>query len=206
MVPIYETDLTRERNRPSDWDHYELWEAVELRERKRRLMWILGTLLVSLSLTAIPVISESRSHWVANKLARELAQQVNVVKHRAILSRSPQRIVFDPSGKLRFRMESVTQCESSPATTAQDEYPLQLKSADNPESFRLVLPDQAQSFGLARVIQEFCFDPIHPDSRLSDEQKPLGFALGSVKDLSENHIDSLSVVLIRGPSAEISFN
>src|SRR5580658_9305807 len=122
MVPIYETDLTAEPGlSPADWRNYELWEKIELRRRRARRLWILGTLVVFMALLSIPTIMGSRGKWRSQVLARELAQTLVSLKKEAAVRRMPQVITFAPDGSLRYRIETVLRCTDERPTLSSHE-------------------------------------------------------------------------------------
>ena len=204
MVPVFETDLKDRENLSVDWQHYELWEKIEQRRRRAKRFWILGTLFVSFCLLSVPTVIENRAKWGARVLSRQLALRIVKMKTEASTHRLAQRIVFSPDGSLSYRIESVERCNVPESSGAG--FPEVLNKGPKADLFRLILPSQGDGMGIPGLVTSFCYDPVEESAALTQEEEALGFGFISVKDLSEQRPDRVSIVLLRGKSAEISFN
>ena len=205
MVPIYETDLNRERHRPSEWDNYELWEKVEAREKKKQRLWVLFTLLVSVFLLSIPLWKESQPRWHALKVANQMAQLLSQMRLRATIERVPYILKFDPSGELNFSIIESNNCLGFSEAKATFEYSNSLRQPPNLEIRRLTALE-GDRLGVPGLISEVCYDPTRGFILENDQLKVAGLAVGSANDLALGRSDRLAVVLIRSGSAEISFH
>src|SRR5579885_1751897 len=113
MAPIHETDLAAERWSKAEWSHYELWEKLELKLRRRKLIWISGTIVVFLALSSVPIIIDRAPKWTAMSISRRLAQVINGMKSEASLKHQPYRIRFAPDGSLAYQVERVPSCKAT---------------------------------------------------------------------------------------------
>jgi hypothetical protein len=202
MVPIYETDLSRERTRPSEWDDYEFWEKVEAREKKKQRLYVLLTLMVSLVLLSLPIWKESLPRWHALRAANEVSQLLAQMRLRATVERAPFVLKFDPAGALRYRITKVDACG---AARTPGEYPSSLKMPATSDVRRLTTLE-GDHLGVPGLIGEVCYDPTRGFVFDEGTQSVAGFAVGSANDLATGRVDRVSVVLLHSGSAEISFN
>ena len=204
MVPVFETDLKDRENPSVDWKHYELWEKIEQRRRKAKRLWILATLFVSLCLLSVPTVIENRPKWRARALSRALALRIVRMKTDASNRRLPQQIVFSQDGSLSYKVETVQRCGGELLNSIEG-YPETLGGASSDE-FRLLNSEQGIALGIPGLVASFCYDPVEEAPGLKQDESVLGFGFITVKDLSDQRSDRVSIVLLRGKSAEISFN
>ena len=146
------------------------------------------------------LIVENGIHWKALKLSRALALRIQKLKTDSSLRRVPQQIVFSNDGRLRYRVETVARCGDS--SDAKD-FP-EILSAE--EGYQILTPQQGEKLGIPGLILSFCYNPVQDSPDLVDDSAAIGFAFMSVKDLAALRLDRVGVVLLRGRSAEISFN
>src|SRR5262245_34313847 len=102
MVPIHDTDVASERWSKAEWEHYELWEKIEQRYRRRRRLWILGTVAVFVALSSIPVIMDRWPHWASVTASRKLASEINALKRDASIEHQAFRLRFEGKGALSY--------------------------------------------------------------------------------------------------------
>lgn len=205
MVPIYETDLIDEKEpSPADWRNYELWEKIELRQKRVQRLWILATILVFTVLLSVPTVLSSRDQWRAQALTRQLAQKLVEIKTQAATQRMPHLITFAADGSLHFSVEVVAQCPDPNSAKSPLRYDQVLKG--EVDGFRLLNRSEGDALGIPGLIQSFCYNPILGPSLLSAPEEVMGFGVVSVKDLTERQAERVSILLLKGESAEISFN
>ena len=202
MVPIHDTDIAEERWSKTEWEGYELWEKVELREIRKRRFWILSTILMFLVLSAIPICIERLPNWVARSLTRQLAQEVNHLKMEASVARMPYRLKFTDSAGLNYTVEKISDCRFPKGEIVRTR---SLNSLSFVNSFTWFTPSHGAEMGVPGLVDQFCYDPLLGSDIAMRGKKMEGLAVIPVKDLSEKRLDRMSILLLTGPSAEISF-
>ena len=220
MVPIHDTDVAEERWSKGEWENYELWEKVEVRLRRNRRVWIGATVLVFLALSAIPIVMDRWQKWATRELAKDLALEINRVKKDAAISRTPLRLVITSQDKFEFSVSQVSSCDNK---TPQINGPTFPNSPATPlpkpsvrtgvlaggkweGRFTVINSEQAEKLGIPGIVNEYCYDPYQGSSVESKPLDAVGFGIIPVKDLTENRIDRLTVLLLTGASADISFD
>jgi len=203
MAPIHDTDIAEERWSRGGWENYELWEKVEVRLRRQKRLWILATAVMFLSLSAVPIVMDRWPKWTSRAMTRKLAQEINHIKWEAIADRAAYRLRFVGEGHLDFIVEKLAQC-SSPA--GEIKRTGRLGSEETSNTYSWVSAEQAKNFAIPGIVSEFCYDPLQGNYAFLNGGAVVGFGIISVKDLSESRLDRLSVLLLSGPSAEISFD
>jgi hypothetical protein len=202
MPPIYETDEARERWAKTEWNHYELWEKVEVRLRRHKRLWILGTIVVFLVLSSIPIVVEQRPKWRALSAARQLGQEINRIKREAGVHHLAYRIRFRPGGGLAYAIEQVGRCSELVGTPVRSG---ELRAEAGEDSLTLLSPAKAQELNVPGLVEEFCYDPLSGAEFATKGVSAVGFGVIPVKDLAEGKMDRMSILLLNGTSAEISF-
>jgi hypothetical protein len=220
MCPIHETDSPEERWSKAEWEHYELWEKREARLRRKKRWALLGGLLVFVGLSAIPIVIDRSPQWLALKATRELAEQVGRMKRQAGERKQALRVSIDPSEPLLLKVEWGQDCKSGKFELDR----MVRLLAEDPRRDRLVWldPGRGRELGITGLLQEFCYDPYAGSSQTPQMESVAGFvivpALGESlepdsigKDLPQTDkaltvdIERHAILLLRGPSAEISF-
>ena len=204
MVPIHDTDLAAERWSKAEWEHYELWEKIEQRFRRRRRLWILATLGVFIVLSSVPVVMDRWPHWMSQMATRRLAQEINTIKREASIEHLAFRIRFDGKGALSYTVAKINHCGEGNVVTVRSG---SLLSADQSSSFALISPPQADELSLPGLVEEYCYDPLPLESQTVPDTLT-GFGIIPVKDLtaeSSPRQDRLALMLLNGPSSELSF-
>ncbi|HAR41579.1 MAG TPA: hypothetical protein DCS07_02940 [Bdellovibrionales bacterium] len=201
MVPIYDTDIAEERWSKSEWDHYELWEKLEHKIKLRQRLWILATLVLFFVLFSIPILSEQQPKRASLKAVNELAHQISGLKVAAALKHKAFRIRFSGDGTLRYQIEELPSCLAGVPEVAVTE-----TKAIQASELSLLTPQQGDSLGLSDLAQEFCYDPLLGNSKESLSGAPVGFAIIPTQDLLEQRLDRISILQMKGSSAEISFD
>jgi hypothetical protein len=219
MVPIYDSDLAEDRWSKAEWSHYELWEKVDQRIRKHKRLWIAATVLVFILLSSIPVIIEQRPKWRSLSAARKLGQEINWMKSEAAIHHSAYRIRFEGTGSLRYEVETADHCGNRGNRAAMANGmgsvtgdPAAFKSvrsgsllASGDESFVLLSREQGQRLNIPQLLESYCYDPLQGGQAEGSADDIAAFAIIPVNDLSVGRMDRLSVLLLSGASAELSF-
>jgi hypothetical protein len=208
MVPIHDTDIGEERWDKAAWESYELWEKIELRLRRRKRLWIFGTVLLFIMLSAVPIVRDRLPKWTTETAARRLAQEVNRIKRDANIDRSAYRIRFNESGSLSYQVERVKSCAEAKGVVLRTEA---LLSKSKLGSYVLLTSQQGVEIGAPGLVQSFCYDYLAGSEGALNGQTIIGFGIMPAQDLSANNLtaprmDRLSVLLLSGPLAEISFD
>ncbi len=203
MVPIHDTDVAAERWSKSGWENYELWEKVEVRLKRQKRLWIAATVILFVALSTVPIVMDRWPKWKARSIARHLAQEINQMKHDAIVHRSAYRIRFLQESQLQYVIESVEQCGASQGETKKTGA---LVREDLLSSYLLVSSKKARELGIPGLVTEFCYDFLSGNSMAVKGEAVIGLGVLPANDLSENRLDRLSVLLLSGPSAEMSFD
>ena len=207
MPPIHESDIAENRWSEKEWNHYELWEKIEVRLRRRKRLWIGGTILFFLCLASIPVIQERLPKWSAMAANRRLAQKVNSLKTLANQNHASYRIVFGLESGLDYRIQKVSSCKQSGKEIEGEIVESgRLNSSSQPDSLKLLSPEQGNSFSLASVVNSFCYDYLVGSEAMIKNQDFLAFVIMPANDLTEKRLDRLSVLMLGGQLAEISFD
>jgi hypothetical protein len=90
MVPIHDTDLAQERWSQTEWEHYELWEKLEAKFRRRKAVWIGAAVLLFFVLSSVPILIEHWPKWIALGANRKLSEEINRLKAIAGQPGSPR--------------------------------------------------------------------------------------------------------------------
>lgn len=202
MAPIYDSDIAEQRYSKAEWNHYELWEKVEVRIRRHKYLWIAGTAVVFIILSSIPIIVDQRPKWISLSATRQLAQELNWLKRDASLSRAAYRLRFAGDGKLTFVVEKAESCFSPSGTAIREGALLPEQHAGQ---FALMNRVQGEAAGVPGLTEAFCYDSLAGSEPAVRGEKASGFAVIPSEDLTNRRFDRLSVLVISGPSAEPSF-
>lgn len=197
MVPIHDTDIAEERWSQGEWQHYELWEKVEVRLRRRKWIWILSAAMVFVLLSAVPILMERWPKWVGLAAVRRLAQEVNRIKRDAGVEHAAFRIRFDGDGSLRYSVEKAFGCQDPGVSVVRTG---SLVAESRLSDYRLMR-------GGSGLVDSFCYDYLAGSEAVLRGESVVGFGVMPAKDLTapEGRVDRASVILLSGPSAEISF-
>lgn len=199
MVPIYDTDVAEERWSQSEWEHYELWEKVELRIRRQKRFWILAACIIFISLFAIPVVGDRRPKWESLSIVRQLAKELSVIKREAAIEHSAYRIRFIDDQTLSYVIERSSSCSLSGSAVRSG------KLVSEAGIFVLLNKEKGDEAGIPGLIKEFCYDSLSGSEPTSFGHSVTGFGVIPVKDLTNKRFDRLSLLLLSGASAELSF-
>ncbi len=228
MAPIHDSDLAEDRWSKAAWDYYELWEITEQKIHRQKRLWMLGTVVVFLVLSAVPIIAEKMPKWASRDLTRQLAQVLNRVKRAAIHERGAVHLRFLEASAspqtLLYVLEKFTVCPSlhsaSTAPVPQEVVErleqgvlqgLELGGLFGGERYQLLTPAQGLELGVPGLVDSFCYDARVGAQGLEMDAKAttandLAFAVVSVKDFTERRVDRLSLLLLSGSLAEMELD
>ena len=198
MVPIYDSDLAEKRWQDQQWQNYEFWEQVELRNRKRKRIWIISALVLFLIFSSIPVIMVRFEKWRGVRLARELSQELTSIKRDAATRQMAIKVSFRsaPEG-LIVHLDEATHCQDSGK-------PIRETLIPKSEGFIFLAAQEGLKLGVPGLVSMFCYDP-QSGFENSDPRTSRGVGILPAKDLTEEKIERLTLVTLEGSSAEISF-
>lgn len=205
MAPIYDTDIAQQRWAQTEWQNIELWEQVQRRERRKKLLWIGFAIFLFVSFSSITIIQERYWKWKSLRAVRQLAVEVLSMKRKVAQEKKAYLLELMPDAGLGYRIRAVDSCSSQ--KTKEPTEPVQFISMEETQRLQLsFLPsEQAQRMGIERVMSTICYDPIDGFYR-SEKENVFGMVVGPVKDLAEGRSDRLGTVIFEGDSAEISFD
>lgn len=203
MVPIHDSDIAEERWSQAEWENYELWEKVELRVKRQKRLWIIATAGVVLILSALPTVFQRWEKWTTRSLARELAEKINRMKTFASLEHTPFRlkIILGKDG-LEYSIEKLKDCAETRGQVIEASH---LHSLGSQSAYTWLTPEKGSSLGVPELATEFCYDPFQGGDYPKNPSQIVGFGILPVKDLSNDRLDNLSIVLLTGPSGEVTF-
>jgi hypothetical protein len=203
MVPIHDTDVAHERWSKAEWENYELWEKVEVRLRRHKRIWILASFLVFISLSAVPIAIDRWPKWTTRFVARHLAQEINRIKREAIKSKAAYRIRFTGDSRLNYVVEQLTECASPQGEIKRA---ASLVNDSLGDLYSWIAPLVGKDLGIPGVVGEFCYDYLAGSYAAQKGEAVIGFGIIPAKDLGEKRLDRLSLLLLSGPSGEMSFD
>jgi hypothetical protein len=202
MAPIYDSDLAEERFSKNEWNQYELWEKVEVRLRWRKRLWIAAACVGYLCLSSIPVVMDRMPRWKALTATRHLAEQINRIKLEAASSHSAYRIRFKGDGQLSYVVERTPSCSAGTSEVVRSG---ELMHETEAGQYVLVGPSQGNDLGIGGFFESFCYDYLSGSDVVLRGENLAGFGVMPVNDLTSKRTDRLAVLVVTGPSAEITF-
>jgi hypothetical protein len=202
MAPIHDTDLAEERWSKAEWEHFELWERVEQRMRRRRIKLNIAVALLFLVIVAIPPAMDRWPYWEAQRLNGRLTEVLGGLKRRAAIEHLAFRIRFDLEGSLSYSLERAPNCSEPGEVVDRGKL---TESARLLTKYQLVSPTVGEAEGIPGLVDRFCYDPMKGvDFPRDGSSKPVGIAIAPVKDLAKGRRDRVSVLLISGTFGEMS--
>lgn len=202
MCPIHDTDSPEERWSKAEWEHYELHEKLEARARRRRRWVIASCGVLFLILSAIPVVLDRAPQWLALRAARELGENFSRLKREAGVRKRALRVTIEPTKVLALRVEQAESCKSD-RFEPDSEFGL-LEGQVRREDLGWIEPKKGRESGIPGLLSSICFDPYLGSQATPESSSVAGFGIAPVKELTETP-ERYSVVVLTGPSAEISF-
>jgi hypothetical protein len=203
MVPIHDTDVAEERWKKTEWRQFEFWDEVETRFRRQKKLWIVATVLIFILLSSIPVIQTRSPYWAAQAAAQKLARVISQLKREAAVGHVTFRLRFKDLGQLQYEIEKLNHCTEIRGILVRKGA---LVSEGKNKTLLLMSQSQGEQLDLHGLTETFCFDPLKGSDFSTQGIEKVGFAILPVKDLAEKKTDRLSVLIVQGASAEISFD
>ena len=204
MAPIHDTDVASEYGKDRwsklDWENYELWEKIEVRLRRRKWLWIWSAVAVFLAFSSIPILIDRWPKWTALSANRHLAQEIGVLKRQSGIEGRAFRLRFTETSPATYAVERADRCSDSNWETLRTQT---LVGGTNSADFSLLKAEFGEKLGVPGLVDHFCYDALSGSDMAGESLH--GFGILPVKDLTDRRIDRLSVLLIQGPSAELSF-
>lgn len=204
MVPIHDSDIAEERYAAAEWQHYELWEKIEVKLKRRKNLWIAATLLVFLILSAVPIWIDRWPKWTSLRAARRLGEKINELKRLSGTENQAFLLAFLPDHKLSYTISKVSSC-IAPVLPGAVVRTGSLLSKSELDDYILLSHQAGMEMGIPGLVESICYDPLAGSLVTSQPEALSGFAVIPVKDLTDHRSDRISLLTFRGPSAEISF-
>ena len=203
MVPIHDSDVGEQRWSNSEWENYELWEKVELRLKRRKRLWILATVIGVVFFSAIPTVMDRWPKWKTRSAARRLAQDIGKMKREASIERTSYRLQFVEGGRFEYFIEKVKDCKAAGGEQVRSS----LANAVVPGvEYALISSKMGQEFGIPGLIHSFCYSYLDGSVVSEYPDSIAGFGIISVKDLADKRLDRITLLILSGPSADVSFD
>src|SRR5690606_35573997 len=98
---------------------------------------------------------------------------------------------------IKYVVDRAESCESEQWEKVSSE-PL------GPEDYTLLSSADGQKIGVSRLLDQICYDPLQGRYIVNGDEKTFAFGLIPVKDLADQSVQRVSLVMLEGPSAEIS--
>jgi len=204
MVPIYDTDSEEKRWKNNQWKSFEFSEKQELKEKRKKRLWIIFACLLFVLIVTLKVILENRPKWKAEFIARKIVLELNRIKLDSALQHSAFRIHFIANDLIQFKVVRLNDCGEKEGEWVREGV---LVEKDDAKQYALLTRAIGDQIGIPGLVDYFCYDSVlGTDPRLNENKVPLGFAVVPVVDLKARRIDRVAVILIKGRQAEISFN
>jgi hypothetical protein len=205
MAPIHESDLAEKRWHDAEWKNFELWEKIEIRIKRARLLWILGTGFLFLFLASIPILMDRGPRWKALRATRMMAQLCNQTKRMSIESGKAVRLRLMEGAGLRFAFEESDKCDAPSESWILRGEGRVLKG-DRESAFLSVLsPAQGQELGVPGLTLSFCYDSLVGAAAQTQPGALEGIAVIPVADLEEKRSDRVAVLLVSESVGELTF-
>lgn len=180
-----------------EWRNFELYEKVRVRENRKRIVFLLISVLLFLGLCSVPVFEERLPKWRSLRAASELSVALEKLKTLAIREKKPIRIHFLDQG--RYEYQILQSCES--------EVPIRTEEAQAWKYFggelQVLTAAEAKILSLKLATDSICFDPVFG---LDGVKTKKVVVVAPVKDLAEHRLDRASYIILEGESAKISIN
>jgi len=203
MVPLHESDLAQDGWSKVEWENYELWEKVEVRLRRKKHLWVFVTLILFFALSSVPIVIDRWPKWTTRTIVRHLAQELNWVKREAGVHHAAYRLKLLSEGKFDFVVERLVNCDAAHGEEVKTGL---LTNGRNADHYSWITSIRGVELGIPGLVSEFCYDPLDGNSALRKGDVLAGFAVTPVRDLTEKRIDRITVLLLSGTNAEISFD
>jgi len=205
MAPIHESDVAEKRWHDAEWRNFELWEKIELRIRRARFFWILGTAVLFLFFASIPILMDRGPRWKAMGASRLLAQELNRLKLEAIESGRPTRLRFFDQVGLQFRVEEASLCSDSEDAWRLKREGSLLSSVKESERLRVLSSEVGLQLGVPGLGLSFCYDPLQGADSVSKPGGLSGIGIMPSVDLESGRADRIVILLASDQVGELAF-
>ena len=200
MAPIHDSDIAERRWKEAEWRHYELWEKVEKRLRRIRRRWVILTFIIFLLLSSIPILMDRWPKWRSLSAARQVSQEIVTLMRQAAVEQVSYQIKFVNDLTLAYEVQQLSHCQSTePGKVVRSGQFL-----DEIEGLTLLGPEHAE-LGVPGLARTFCYDAMRGTDLTHGVNGAIVLGLIPFKDLGEKRVDRVSLILIEGPSAKITF-
>lgn len=203
MAPIYDSDLSEQRWAQEEWKTYELWDKTEKRHRNKRRRWIMVTAALFVLLSSVPVVLDSFPKWTTLWMVRRIAVVINDAKRHAVIEHKAFRVVLLDNAKMGIRIEVGPSCKGSHWEVVSEK---PLLNSDSAKDYLLIKPSMATDLGIPGLVDSYCYDSLKGSSNTESGPGIVAIAAIPAKDLTERRLDRLSILVLKGDEAEISFN
>lgn len=200
MAPIHDTDIAEERWSKAEWESYELWEKIEVRLKRRKLLIIAAAVAVFLMLSSIPIVMDQLPRWRAVTISRRLAQQINRLKREAGMDHQSYRITLNPD--LTFVISRAARCVDA---SGWSEVRTGTLVPTGPAGYQLLNAAQGEELGIPGLAQQLCYDHLS-GTQLPADGGIVGFATGFENDIRDRRLDRISILLVKGISGEMNLD
>jgi hypothetical protein len=181
-----------------EWRTFELYEKIRVKERRKKLVVIVLTMVLFLSLCAVPVVQERMPKWISLHAAQRLSVEFEKLKILAIEQKRPIRVTFLVHGV--FQVEVLNDCRDATGTVL-----FQKSWTDPGDTLQILSSEAGKEYKIAYAANTLCFDPVHG---LENPKRVV--VIAPVKDLAELPLDQrlerASYVVLETESAKISIN
>lgn len=195
MVPIHESDVAENRWKESEWNAYELWEVVEVRERRRKIWMTALACALGLFILSLPIYNEKTPKREGLRYARVLADHLLDIRRDASHSQKKFLIQVRQSegGKITGQVYDLSSTEECGTVHLDHRTPVSTfpVAADEQKEIALLTPKTAGELGLQGISDSICFDPFRETSGETET-----FAFIPVKDLTERREDRISTLTV----------
>lgn len=185
--PIDQTTIEQQ------WRTFELYEKIRIRQRRKRLLVIVSTVVLFLGLCSVPVIEDRLPKWKSLEVAQELSIEIEKMKTLSIQEKKPVQLILGANGELR--VEVVDSCKDPHIIRS-----IQKHWDDFDHELKVLSPEEGKVFQIGIAVNQLCFDPVFG---LDGNKGKKVIVILPVKDLS---LDRASYVVVESESAKISIN
>lgn len=123
------------------------------------------------------------------------------MKREASIDQSAFRLRFAARGALDYQVERVRSCSDPEA----DGVVVKSGTLIPGKGYVLMSPDRGKGLGIPGLIEELCYDPLRGSGAAGAGSSVSGFAVIPGADLEAGRLDRMSLLVLSGASAEVSF-
>lgn len=202
MAPIHESDIEENRFKSNEWNHYELWEKVEVRLKRRKWLWVSLVIVLFVALSAIPILGDRKIKWVEIVGLRKLSEVIGEMKVRAGQEKVAERLRFIDGGVPQYVIERVENCDQSKGEAIQSG---SIFTETREREIRVLSDGDSGRFGVPGVSSSICYDPIQGMRYESNSKEVKAIGLIPQIDYEASRTDRIAILLFSGANGEMSF-